>query len=133
MNDETLLKIYKVGLNLEGLCLAGCGIRKLPDNLFHFLPIVKHVDFRHNLLLSLPSSLAFHPTVEVLLLAGNLFMGTPSLLSTLPRLQIHGLAESRRLKKKVMKDLEQFSSSVGTQLTVATLFARHQCSTCTFL
>ena len=39
----------------------------------------------HNYLCSLPMSLAHHPSLEVVRLAGNLFTRFPALLDTLPR------------------------------------------------
>ena len=46
-----------------------------------------NVFFRSNLLLDLPSSMAFHPKLAVLLLDHNLFINLPSLLSSLPSLK----------------------------------------------
>ena len=101
VTNETLSNIYKVGLHLERLCLVGCGIRKLPENLFLFLPKVKHVDLRHNFLISLPDSLAYHPTLEVLLLSENLFPSLPPLLYTLPRLKMHGITKPPQEQKRI--------------------------------
>ena len=42
-------------------------------------------DMSHNYLCSLPMSLAHHPSLEVVRLAGNLFTRFPALLDTLPR------------------------------------------------
>ena len=42
-------------------------------------------DMSHNYLCSLPMSLAHHPSLEVVQLAGNLFTRYPALLDTLPR------------------------------------------------
>ena len=91
VKDGILQNIYRVGLYLEHLILIDCGIRKLPENLFLFLPRLKVVDLRKNLLVSLPESLAYHPNIEVLLLSGNLFNSTPSILQTLPSLVKHDL------------------------------------------
>ena len=93
VTEQTLHQIYKSALNIENLILIGCGIRKLPENLFLYLPKLKVVDLRNNLLLSLPPSLAYHPTVEVMLLAGNLFLHPPPLLKTLPGLLRQDLGE----------------------------------------
>ena len=60
MTEETLKQIYKIGANLEGLELANCGLKQLPENLFLFLPRIKYVDLRQNQLASLPDSLAYH-------------------------------------------------------------------------
>ena len=94
VNERTLYNIYKSALNLENLILIDCGIRKLPENLFLYLPKVKVVDLRNNLLISLPTSLAYHPSIEVMMLSGNLFTITPPLLKTLPRLVKHDLTRT---------------------------------------
>jgi len=91
VTTDTLAQIYKQGVSLECLCLQKCGIRKLPDNLFLFLPNVKFVDLRHNYLISLPRSLAFHQNIEYLLLSDNLFKTIPPILSSLPKLKETGL------------------------------------------
>ena len=96
VKEGTLQNIYRVGLYLEHLILIDCGIRKLPENLFLFLPRLKVVDLRKNLLVSLPESLAYHPNIEVLLLSGNLFIYTPSILQTLPSLVKHDLGMTIR-------------------------------------
>ena len=113
VTEETLSKIYKVGLNLEYLSLVECGIRKLPENLFLFLPKVKAVDLRRNLLISLPESLAYHPTLEVLLLSDNLFLDIPPLLHTLPRLERHGLIPRLAGRKLKEQDSKQFMTAVS--------------------
>ena len=46
VTSDTLSNIYKVGAVLENLYLVGCGIRRLPDNLFLYLPRVKWLDLR---------------------------------------------------------------------------------------
>ena len=91
--SDTLPRIQKVGLHLEKLSLVGCKIRSLPESLFLFLVKVKYVDVRQNFLLSLPKSVAYHPTLEVFLLSENLFTEVPAILTTLPRLTMHGLSQ----------------------------------------
>ena len=110
VNERTLQSIYKVGLNLEHLILIGCGIRKLPVNLFLFLPKLKVLDLRNNFLISLPKSLAYHPNLEILFLGGNLFNSPPSLLQTLPRLVKHDI----RITKKNTKIQERKCPVVST-------------------
>ena len=107
VTEKTLYNIYRSAKDIEKLLLIDCGIRKLPENLFLYLPKLKVVDLRDNFLVSLPPSLAYHPTVEVLLLAGNLFLHTPSLLRTLPSLVKHDL-----LTKTL--PLEKYSTETST-------------------
>ena len=49
---------------------------------------------RDNSLMDLPSSLAGHGGLEVLLLDNNLFTELPSFLCTLPRLRVLGLRQN---------------------------------------
>ena len=65
IRNDTLSKIYKHGNTLEQLDLSGCGIRKLPENLFNCLQNLKIIDLRQNFLIGLPPSLAFHQNIEV--------------------------------------------------------------------
>ena len=92
VDEKTLASIYKCGPNLEFISLVGCGIRKLPENFFLCLPKVKGIDLRNNCLASLPQSIAYHPNLRVMLLAGNLFKSVPFLLHTLPKLSRHDLS-----------------------------------------
>ena len=48
IRNDTLSKIYKHGNTLEQLDLSGCGIRKLPENLFNCLQNLKIIDLRQN-------------------------------------------------------------------------------------
>ena len=86
VTEKTLYNIYRSAKDIEKLLLIDCGIRKLPENLFLHLPKLKVVDLRDNFLVSLPPSLAYHPAIEVMLLAGNQFLHPPPLLKTLPGL-----------------------------------------------
>ena len=49
VTSNTLTDIYKVGAVLENLYLVGCGIRRLPDNLFLYLPRVQRLDFKYDI------------------------------------------------------------------------------------
>ena len=100
LTSGTLPRLHRIGLHLEKLSLVGCKIRSLPESLFLFLLQVKYVDVRQNFLVSLPSSVAYHPTLEVFLLSENLFTEVPAILSTLPRLTVHGLSHKTHLRKQ---------------------------------
>ena len=81
----------KLGNTVENLYMVGKEIKVIPEEVFRHLRCLKWLDLRDNNLISLPDSLANHPTLEVLLLDNNLFTELPSLLTTLPRLRVIGL------------------------------------------
>ena len=74
---------------------------------------MKVVDLRHNFLVSLPVSLAYHPTLEALRLAYNLFLEIPPLLNTLPMIKEHGLNLAVSFRKNTTKDLTEVLVLVG--------------------
>ena len=112
LSSQTLFNIYKMGHTLESLSLTNCEIRVLPENFFQFLPVLRHLDLRRNLLVSLPSSLAYHPHIENLLLSDNLFDQIPVILSTLPKLQQHGLENHLKVRRQNRSDYTRFFAQV---------------------
>ena len=56
-----------------------------------YLPKLNVLDLRNNFLISLPPSLSYHSTLEVLLLVGNLITSPPPIIQTLPNLLSHDL------------------------------------------
>ena len=105
---------------MSQLTLARCGIRKLPENIFLFLPHLKMADLRQNSLVSLPSSLAYHPYLQVILLLDNLFPTFPTILHTLPKLTEHDLAHLSKPDKELEPgkfELVRMSFSIKPRLS----------------
>ena len=88
---SSMKTIIKLGSTVENLYMAGNKIRVIPEEVFRHLPCLKWLDMRDNYLITLPDSMAHHPTLEVVLLDNNLFSELPPLLGTLPRLRMIGL------------------------------------------
>lgn len=77
-------KSIKNFANIEFLYLSNNEIKCVPDFFFSSLPQLKWLDFRHNLLSSLPQSIGNHKELRTLLLQGNNITRLPIELGNVP-------------------------------------------------
>jgi len=87
-------KTIKNFSNIEFLYLSTNDIKGIPDHFFTSLPHLKWLDFRHNLLTSIPSSIGEHRQLRTLLLQGNQITRLPVELGNVPSLTGLNIADN---------------------------------------
>ncbi|XP_063692008.1 leucine-rich repeat-containing protein 27-like isoform X2 [Bolinopsis microptera] len=87
-------KTIKNFSNIEFLYLCTNDIKSIPDHFFTSLPQLKWLDFRHNLLTTLPTSIGEHRQLRTLLLQGNQLATLPVELGNVPTLTGLNIADN---------------------------------------
>ncbi|KAL5260993.1 hypothetical protein ACHWQZ_G006890 [Mnemiopsis leidyi] len=87
-------KTIKNFSNIEFLYLSTNDIKSIPDHFFTNLPQLKWLDFRHNLLSAIPSSIGQHRQLRTLLLQGNKLTRLPIELGNIPTLSGLNIADN---------------------------------------
>ncbi|KAE8739213.1 hypothetical protein FOCC_FOCC015287 [Frankliniella occidentalis] len=85
--SEVSLDIATKPQHLQFLFLQSNLIKRLPTNFFLGLPNLRHLDLRENKLFEIPTSIAGHDSLEVLLLQNNKLPALPCELGQVPRLR----------------------------------------------